>query len=207
MSCKFLQSKDILLTLFPAWNCRAYAIMFTRKPSMEPYWLASSVYWNMFSIEHHHPPGTLYNPQHKAFLLWCQHLLCILACDISCHSYGEFNTKKENQNLWRWLALSEALSSDLQGLYWLWYRSWLWPLVLFEGRKRFCVRATFRQHIAIESLVRHFYSCASHFLMITKLIFRCVLSELTRWRQIQSLWRTENDNSLALHVYCVSDIG
>jgi hypothetical protein len=35
-----------------------------------------------------------------------------------------------------------------------------------------------------------------------KLIFRCVLSELTLWRQIQSLWRADNHNFLTM--LCVS---
>lgn len=93
-------------------------LMFTRKSLVEPYWLVSSV-WNECKhpcittryVVHPSPPSLPLMMSTYASAFW--HVIYHAIIWRVLH-------KHENQNLWRWLALAEALLSP-------WRHCWLLP--------------------------------------------------------------------------------
>jgi hypothetical protein len=88
------------LTSFPAWNCRAYALQLLRSL----YWHLTD--WHSSDLAFHVTwpclNGTYPDPQH--------HSLSLVMSTSSLQFYWRIIHKHENQNLWIWLALSEAYS-------------------------------------------------------------------------------------------------
>ena len=91
---------ELSLTSYPAWYCRAYVLRFLRSLLWHlADWHSSALIPMMkWSCPH----GTSPTPH--------QHCLSLVMSTSSLQFYWRIIHKHENQNLWRWLALSEAHS-------------------------------------------------------------------------------------------------